>query len=108
MLGGTATREAVEAASDLGLDLSGHGTQPLTEPLVRHADVIYVMTRAHRDALVDQWPSAAERTELLAADGSDICDPIGGPIERYRHCLTRMQAELKIRLTALELPCASP
>jgi protein-tyrosine phosphatase len=108
MLGGTATRDAIEAVSELGLDLSGHGTQPLTEPLVRHADLIYAMTRSHRDAIIAQWPSAAERTELLAADGSDICDPIGGPIERYRHCLARMQAELKTRTNELELPCASP
>ncbi len=108
MWGGTAAREAVEAVADLGLDLSGHGTQPLTEPLVRHADVIYAMTRAHRDAIVEGWPSAAERTELLSADGSDICDPIGGPIDRYRHCLARMQAELKTRLNELELPCVLP
>ena len=107
MLGGTATREAVEAVSDLGLDLTGHETQPLTESLVRRADVIYVMTRSHRDAIVVQWPSAAERTALLAADGSEICDPIGGPVERYRHCLARMQAELRIRLNELELPCVS-
>ena len=41
---------------------SEHETQPLTEPLVRHADVIYAMTRSHREAIVAQWPSAAERT----------------------------------------------
>ena len=108
MLGGTATHEAVEASFEIGLDLSGHETQPLTEPLVRHADVIYAMTRAHRDAIIAQWPSAAERTELLAVDGSDICDPVGGPIERYRHCLARMQTELRTRVNELEVPCVSP
>ena len=77
MLGGTASSEAVQVMADLGLDLSGHETQPLTEPLVRHADVIYTMTRAHREAIVAQWPSAAERTWLLSCDGTDICDPIG-------------------------------
>ena len=102
MWGGTAAREAVEAVADLGLDLSGHGTQPLTEPLVRHADVIYAMTRAHRDAIVEGWPSAAERTELLSADGSDICDPIGGPIDRYRHCLAQNASGTEDRLNELE------
>ena len=68
----------------MNLDLSDHETQPLTEPLVRHADLIYTMTRTHREAIVAQWPSAAERTFLLCADESDICDPIGGPAERYR------------------------
>ena len=44
----------------------GHETQPLTEALVRHADVIYTMTRSHREAIVAQWPAAAERTSLLS------------------------------------------
>ena len=55
----------------MGLDLGDHETQPLTEPLVRHADVIYAMSRAHREAIVAQWPSAAERTRLLSVDGSE-------------------------------------
>ena len=49
----------------MGLDLADHETQPLTEPLVRHADVIFVMSRSHRDAILAQWPAAAARTRLL-------------------------------------------
>ena len=75
----------------------------LTEPLARHADVIYTMTRSHREAIVAQWPSAAERTEVLAADGADICDPIGGPVERYRCCAAKIRAELETRMNELEL-----
>ena len=30
--------------------------------------LIYTMTRTHRDAIVAQWPGAAERTKLLCAD----------------------------------------
>jgi len=103
MMGGRAAVEAIETMSSLGLDLSGHETQPLTEPLARHADVIYAMTRAHREAIVAQWPSAAERTEVLASDDTDICDPIGGPVERYRCCAERIQAELETRINELEL-----
>ena len=80
-----------------------HETQPLTEPLVRHADVIYTMTRSHREAIVAQWPAAAERTILLSADESDLCDPIGGPVERYQRCAVQIRAELEIRLDELEL-----
>jgi tRNA threonylcarbamoyl adenosine modification protein (Sua5/YciO/YrdC/YwlC family) len=100
--GGKAAVEAVQVMSDCGLDLRGHETQPLSEPLARHADVIYAMTRAHREAIVAQWPSAAERTKVLAADGADICDPIGGPVERYRSCAERLQTELKTRINELE------
>ena len=60
------------------------------------------MTRAHREAIVGQWPSTAERTEVLAADETDICDPIGGPIERYRCCAERIRTELEARMNELE------
>jgi protein-tyrosine phosphatase len=106
MAGGRAAHEAVQVLSQRGLDLSGHETQPLTEPLVRHADVIYTMTRAHREAIVAQWPCAAERTVLLSADGSEICDPIGSSTERYHCCATQIETQLELRIP--ELPPGVP
>jgi protein-tyrosine phosphatase len=103
MSGGRAAAEAVAVMQEHGLDLARHETQPLTEPLVRHADVIFTMTRSHREAILAQWPGAAERTAVLAVDGADVCDPIGGPIERYRHCAAQMEQELRIRIEQLEL-----
>jgi protein-tyrosine phosphatase len=101
--GGRASSEAVQLLAEMGLDLSSHETQPLTEALVRHADVIYTMTRSHREAIVAQWPAAAERTCLLAVDESDICDPIGAPPEYYRRCAAQIQAELRTRINELPL-----
>ena len=103
MLGGRASPEAVQIMTGMGWDLSSHETQPLTEPLVRHADVIYAMTRTHRETIVAQWPGAAERVALLAADESNVCDPIGGPPERYQRCAVQIRAELEVRLDQLEL-----
>jgi protein-tyrosine-phosphatase len=104
MMGGKAAQEAIETMQELGLDLHGHETQPLTEPLVRHADMIYTMTAAHRDAIVCTWPSAAERTRMLNVDGSEICDPIGSSVACYRRCAAEIQAQLKARLKELPLP----
>lgn len=103
MMGGRASEGAVRALSEMGLELGDHETQPLTEPLVRHADVIYTMTRSHREAIVAQWPSAAERTVVLSADGSDISDPIGGSPEQYRHCAEQIREELEKRIEELRL-----
>jgi protein-tyrosine-phosphatase len=103
MTGGRASPEALQVMSQMGLDLRGHETQPLNETLVRHADVIYAMTHSHREAIVAQWPGAAERTRLLSVSGDDICDPIGGPLERYRQCAARLQSELEARVDELEL-----
>jgi protein-tyrosine phosphatase len=101
MLGGRAAIEAIEVLGEVGLDLSDHETQPLTESLVRHTDLIYTMTHSHRAAILAEWPSAAERTFLLSADDSDISDPIGGPVERYQHCAAQIRDELETRMNQI-------
>ena len=101
MSGGRPSGEAARVVSGMGLDITFHETQPLTEPVIRYADVIYTMTQSHRQAVIAQWPSAAERTQLLSAGGGDISDPIGGPLERYQRCAEQITAELKTRLDEL-------
>jgi protein-tyrosine phosphatase len=95
MPGGRAAPEAVQVMSELGLDLSAHETQPLMEPLVRQADVIFTMTESHRQAVVGQWPAAADRTKVLCGPGADIPDPIGGPVERYQRCAEQIDKHLR-------------
>ena len=99
--GGRPTPEAVQVMHDMGLGLSDHASQPLTEQLVRHADLILVMTAAHRGAIIANWPDAALRTELLRRDGGDISDPIGGTLEVYRQCAEQMKSELACRVEEL-------
>ncbi len=103
MAGGRPTVESVRVMSELGLDISNHETQPVTEPLLRHADAIFTMTRAQREAIVAQWPETAERTWPLCRDESDITDPIGGTIDRYRACAEQIRTELAARLDELPL-----
>jgi tRNA threonylcarbamoyl adenosine modification protein (Sua5/YciO/YrdC/YwlC family) len=103
MMGGRASQEAAAVMAERNLDLTDHETQPLTEPLVRHADLILTMTRTHREAIVAQWPEAAERTLPLCVEGDDISDPIGGPLERYRDCADQIERELRSRLDQLPL-----
>ncbi len=103
MAGGHPSAEAVEVMARRGLDLSEHESQPLSERLVRHADLVLAMTRAHRDAIVAQWPHAAGRIRLLRADGGDIADPIGGTAELYLHCADQIDAELEHHVGELDL-----
>jgi tRNA threonylcarbamoyl adenosine modification protein (Sua5/YciO/YrdC/YwlC family) len=101
-LGGRPATEAVEVMQSIGIDLSQHESQPLTAQLVRHADVIWTMTRSHRQAILAQWPEAASRCELLCLDLRDLPDPIGGPIELYQQCAQQIKAELEGRLKQIE------
>jgi protein-tyrosine phosphatase len=61
---------------------------------VRHADYIFTMTRHHRNAILAEWPNAAERTKLLC-DGADVADPIGGPLELYEQCAQQIKKQLE-------------
>jgi tRNA threonylcarbamoyl adenosine modification protein (Sua5/YciO/YrdC/YwlC family) len=102
-MGGRPSPEAVDVMRSMDVDLSQHESQPLTAQLIRNADIIWTMTRSHRQAILAQWPEAAKRCELLCLDMGDIPDPIGGPLELYQRCATQIKAELEARLKQLEI-----
>jgi protein-tyrosine phosphatase len=103
MMGARPTPEAVTVMSSMGLQLADHGSQPLSTQLVRHADIIWTMTRSHRQAIIGQWPEAAPRTFVLAPDQSDVADPIGGPLEYYQQCAEQIKKHLAVRVAELDL-----
>jgi len=103
MTGGRASEQAIQVMAEMGLDVRRHITQPLTQSLVRYADAIYTMTQSHRQAVVAQWPDAAERTHVLRVDGGDISDPIGESVDRYQQCAAQIQSELGVRLDEVGL-----
>ena len=90
--------EAVDVLREQGLDLANHVAQPVSDRLVRHADVILTMTEGHRLALVGHWPDAAPRAHLLRPDGGDVADPIGGTIDLYRQCSEQIAQSLRQRI----------
>jgi protein-tyrosine phosphatase len=99
--GGGASAGAVEAVSEMGGDLGSHESQPLTEPLVRQADVILTMTAAHRNAILAQFPEAGGRVMMLSPDRKDVIDPIGGSLETYRACARQIQGHVAARMDTL-------
>jgi protein-tyrosine phosphatase len=101
--GGPAAPEAVQLMADQGLDLADHVSQPLSDRLARHADIIFTMTRSHREMLLAQWPEAASRTQLLSPEGRDVADPIGGSREVYSACARQIDDALRRQLERLDL-----
>jgi len=102
--GGAASAGAIEAMREIGADLTGHESQPVTESLVRQADIIWTMTAAHRAAVVAQFPEAGGRTTILSPDRLDVIDPIGGPVATYRTCAEQIRQHLIARLDTIQLP----
>jgi protein-tyrosine phosphatase len=86
-----ASSESVVVLRELGLDLGKHEAQPLTEQLVRHADLILTMTAGHWQTIVQRWPGAADRTQMLLPERTDVADPIGRAMDAYRHAAEQIK-----------------
>jgi protein-tyrosine phosphatase len=99
--GGPASAGAIEAMHEMGMDLTGHESQPLTEALVSQADVILTMTAAHRAAILSQFPEAGGRVSILSPDRRDVLDPVGGTLETYRKCARQIHGHLASRMDTL-------
>jgi protein-tyrosine phosphatase len=95
MMGGGAAPEAALAAQELGADLSGHASRPLTADLVAQADHVITMTRSHLLAVASQFPRVDPPVRLLGGDGQDIADPIGCDQHVYRECAQQILQHLE-------------
>jgi protein-tyrosine phosphatase len=99
--GGPAANEAVQVMREYALDLTGHESQPFTDQLALHADYVLAMTHGHRQAIVQRWPAAAERVNVLRPDDTDVADPIGQSIGAYRQCAEEIAAGVKHHADAI-------
>ncbi|MFM9964528.1 MAG: Sua5/YciO/YrdC/YwlC family protein [Planctomycetaceae bacterium] len=92
--GSPASRESVELMRRRGIDLKAHTSQPLTDRLIEHADRCYTLTNGHRAAILNSHPELSNRVQVLARDGGDISDPIGGGINDYAECAASIEQHL--------------
>jgi len=88
--GTPASRYAVKAMNELGVDISPHRSQPVTRDLVEDAELLVVMTRGHHDILLANYPQAAGKIALLKSfdpnsTDEDVMDPIGLSLDVYRY-----------------------
>jgi protein-tyrosine phosphatase len=96
--GAQATDNAQRAMMERGLDLSGHRSQPATNELLSQFDLIVVMTREHKEALLEQMPALEGKTVLLreiAGEKGDFADPVGGDITVYRSAADEIESLLE-------------
>lgn len=109
--GAPASDGSVSAAAEIGLDLTGHRSQPLTPALVDQADIILAMTPGHVEHV--QAMGGESKVELVTSFGGDeasgeaIPDPLGGSVEEYtavRDRLVQAVDEVLDRLSAILSP----
>ena len=92
--GRPASPYARQVMAERGLDISDHRAQEISPELVDAADLILVMTRAHREALVAEFPEAASRIYLLSemiGKSYDIADPYSSSLTYYSYCADELE-----------------
>ncbi len=93
--GGAASPEAVTVMQARGLSLKDHQSRPLTQRLIKNADLVLTMTASHRQAILGRWPEASQKTYLLSKNGRDVADPYGGPVPVYAACADEIESFVK-------------
>ena len=93
----TASSETIAVLKEEGIDAAGHIAQPVNTILLKKSDLIIVMTRSHRDQVLERVPAVEKRVYMLreftnpASSGQnniDVPDPIGQPRGAYQVCLS--------------------
>lgn len=100
--GQPASRHAVEALAERGIDISDHRSHPLQPWLIEEADLILVMQGSHRRAVFHIHANALRKTFLIsemAGEHDEIEDTYGFPLEIYRACADELS-----RLIAKGMP----
>jgi protein-tyrosine-phosphatase len=97
-----ATDLAIRTCGEEKIDISGHGSVPLTPALLREADLVLAMEPHHVEHARRLAPDAGDRIHLItergAASGtaalSGVSDPLGGSAEQYRDTFNRIRSHL--------------
>ncbi len=81
------------------IEISNHNPTQVTPQMVKDADLILVMERKHKQAILEMAPEAEDRVFLLKEfagekENLDIPDPIGHPEEVYRKRLEEIKGYL--------------
>ena len=104
--GERASESAVQTLRDLNADIVSHRARRLTARMTQEADLIVVMTAAHRGRVLSMDPSAAGKTHLLGeysgTSPRDIADPFGGGLDVYSLCFSDMKMLLDRLFEALK------
>jgi tRNA threonylcarbamoyl adenosine modification protein (Sua5/YciO/YrdC/YwlC family) len=90
--GNSASDAAIAVMKEMGCDLSAHRTRPIDERLVTEADRIYALGISHYQLVLQLFPEAEHKLEMLAENG--VPDPMGGDVATYRECAEEIDASL--------------
>jgi protein-tyrosine-phosphatase len=89
-------------ARNHGFSLRQHTADPLSDLLVKRADLILVMAQEHKDFILEKWPEAQDKVFRLMEYGwqgddemetLDVPDPTGKNVEDFKAFIETAHAE---------------
>jgi tRNA threonylcarbamoyl adenosine modification protein (Sua5/YciO/YrdC/YwlC family) len=89
-----AAPHTVSVLKDEGVDVSGHRGKNVNKDILKRSDIIFVMEKYHRNAIISLMPEIKDKVRLLKED-TDIPDPIGRPIEEYKRVMGVIKEEVE-------------
>jgi len=104
-VGADLTPEAKEVLRSMNVPVRPHAARNLTVEMANQADMIFCMTSAHRQMVVEMIPSAAGKTFCLDAE-ADIEDPMGLDFAAYLRCARRIESLISLRFDEVKLGAA--
>lgn len=106
-VGEAASENSVIALKKVGIDLSNHRSQPLTQEMLDQAFVVLCMTESHRAMIQVQAEPVPPNLFLFRQflpDGVDheIGDPFGGPLKLYETARDEMVEAIPLLIEHLK------
>ena len=88
--GDGATYNAIQAASEYGVDISSHKATNIRNSKIEEMDIILCATRGHKNLVLQLYPNLSGKVytmkEFSGDDNYDIGDPWGYNLETYQKC----------------------
>ena len=112
-LGEPVSENSVLALRKVGLDISRHRSQPLTQPMLDEALAVICMTESHR-AMIEVQADPVPRNLFLfreflpGAVDKEIGDPYGGPLRIYEAARDEMVESIPALVAHLKTLVAGP
>lgn len=91
--GAWASDNLVRVMDEEGIDLRDHRSSPVTEDMLRWADLVYCMTEEHALRLGMFFPAFADKVRVMPVE---VPDPYGGSLDDYRLAAGRIREGLGI------------
>ena len=90
-----ATELAIESMKEIGIDISCHRSQPLTQSIIDRSYAIVCMTQEHRELVINRFLNIGTRCYMMShPDVIDVHDPFGGSLDNYRQTRDIIQSNL--------------